>query len=296
VEHAPVVIVGAGPAGIAAAIQLKRYNIIPVVFEQSDVGGLLRNAHCVENYPGFPGGIGGPELVGLFKKQLDTAGITPTRQRVREVDYRGNSFQTVTDQQSVTSSYMVIATGTVPNILPDLLIPAEANDRVYYEVYPLVGLTGKTIAIIGAGDAAFDYALSLSPGNTVLILNRSAKTKCLSLLRERCGNQRNITYLEDTRVKAMALKCRRLVLSCAGPGEQDAVIEADYLLIAIGRTPCLNFLSPGLRGAREGLVEAKRLYFVGDVKNGDFRQTAISVGDGLRAAMEIGRTSGEAGT
>jgi len=70
-----VVIIGAGPAGISAAIQLKRYGIEPTLLEKEEIGGLLKNANLVENYPGFPNGVPGPELVKLFKKQLENAQI-----------------------------------------------------------------------------------------------------------------------------------------------------------------------------------------------------------------------------
>jgi len=87
-----VAIIGAGPVGIAAAIQLKRYDIEFMIFEKGKIGGLLRNANLVENYLGFPRGIRGRELVELFKEQLKNAGVKVQFEMVRELDYGGVAF------------------------------------------------------------------------------------------------------------------------------------------------------------------------------------------------------------
>ena len=84
VEH--VTIIGAGPAGIATALQLKRYGITPIILEKNTIGGLLRNAHLVENYPGFPKGISGVNLVRLFRKHLERAAITIFPEEVINLD------------------------------------------------------------------------------------------------------------------------------------------------------------------------------------------------------------------
>ena len=81
----PVMIIGAGPAGLATAIQLKRYGIHPLLFEGEEVGGLLRNANLVENYPGFPKGVSGSKLVNLFSRQAENLHIDVTHEQVLEL-------------------------------------------------------------------------------------------------------------------------------------------------------------------------------------------------------------------
>ncbi|MCK4224556.1 MAG: NAD(P)/FAD-dependent oxidoreductase [candidate division Zixibacteria bacterium] len=293
VDIKDVVIIGAGPAGIATAIQLKRYNIEPVLLEQEEIGGLLRNANLVENYPGFPEGIGGLDLVGLFKKQLENAGVTVTFERVLEIDYKDKVFFTKTNRKVFTSATIVIATGTKPKKFSDLPISDDIKDRIFYEIYPIRGIKNKRIAIIGAGDAAFDYALNLSFKNEVIILNKSKRTKCIPVLRERCMKSENISYLPDVSLREINNEHSKVILTCIHNGSQEKMqIDTDYLIFAMGRVPCLNILGGELKRSYETLRKANKLYMVGDVKNGIYRQTAICVGDGLKAAMEIFRNMG----
>ena len=285
-----VVIIGAGPAGVATAIQLKRYNIEPVLLEQEEIGGLLRNANLVENYPGFPGGIRGLDLVELFKKQLENAGVAVTFERVLEIGYRDKVFFTKTNREVFTSATIVIATGTKPKFFSDLPISNDIKDRIFYEIYPILGIKNKKIAIIGGGDAAFDYALNLSQKNEVLILNRSRQAKCIPILRERCMKSENISYLPDVSLRDIKNECFRVLLICVDNDSQERVqIDTDYVIFATGRVPCLDILGRELKKSHEALRKANKLYMVGDVKNGIYRQTAICVGDGIKAAMAIFR-------
>ena len=284
-----VVVIGAGPAGIATAIQLKRHNIEPVLFEQNDIGGLLRNANLIENYPGFPEGIIGSALATLFKQQLENAGVAVHNEKVLELEFQGEEFFVKTERRTVQSSVAVIATGTIPKTTLHV-IPENIKPRILYEVYPILGSRNKKIAIIGAGDAAFDYALSLSAENEVIILNRGVSTKCLPLLRERCEAIKSVSYMENIDVRGIKDNGEGILLECAKSNNERVRISTDYVIFAVGRNPCLEFLGPMLQQDSERLRQAKKLYFVGDVNNGLYRQTAISVGDGLKAAMEIAKT------
>jgi len=283
-----VAVIGAGPAGIAAAIQLKRQGIAFRIWERDKIGGLIWNAHLVENYPGFPRGISGPELAKLFKKQLDRLGVRVEFHGVLELDYSRGLFSIHTLTGIMSSRFCVVATGTEPRPLPRTLVAQDAQDRIFYEIAPLAGASGKRIAVIGAGDVAFDYALSLSRRNKVVILNRGRETKCLSLLRARVKNHPQITYRPNSRVENIRRTRTGLRLGCTNRQGKHG-LEVSYLVAAIGREPRLDFLGPALRRSRPALQASGRLYLVGDVSHSSCRQTAMAVGDGIRAALNIAR-------
>lgn len=281
-------VLGAGPAGIATAIQLKRSGIESVLMEKGEVGGLLLNANLVENYPGFPGGISGRDLAGLFKDQLKRVGVTVKFEEVIKLDYTGNLFSIETDRGVTESKIVVVATGTRPREIPGLEIKDDVRDRFFYEVYPISNIKGKKIIVIGAGDAALDYALGLSTYNEVTILNRSERTRCLPILMDRCRKSKKISYSTNTEVSGVKKEGSGLEVSAVYiPDGKAYTIYADYLITATGRDPCTDYFGPGINENLEILKKGRRLFMVGDLINGSYRQTAISVGDGIRAAMEI---------
>lgn len=285
---AKIIIIGAGPAGIAAAMQLKRYGLEALLLERERVGGLLWNANWMENYPGFPNGVTGPKLIALMEKQMKRLGVTVTREEAVRVDLQDNSLIVERRKSEYAADVVVIATGTKSNPVPDVVAPG-ARDRVFTEVWPLLETEERRIVIVGAGDAAFDYALNLSKRrNSVTILNRGGDVKCLRLLFERAAREPRIEYRPRMTVRRVEadLTAGRLRVRCEAQGGVE-FLAADYVLFAIGRRPNLDFLSESVRRRERELVESGRLYFVGDVRNGMFRQTAIAAGDGLRAAMQI---------
>jgi len=283
-----VAVIGAGPAGAAAAIQLKRQGIAFRIWERDKIGGLLRNAHLVENYPGFPRGISGPDLAQLFKKQLDRLGVRVEFYDVLELDYVRGLFSIRTPRGVLSSRICVVATGTEPRRLPETLVAQDAQDRVFYEITHLARASGKRIAVIGAGDAAFDYALSLARRNEVVILNRGRETKCLALLRARVKGLPGIAYRPNSRVETIQRTKTGLRLGCSGRRGKFST-EVSYLVAAIGREPRLDFWGSTLRRTRPALQASRRLYLVGDASHSSFRQTAMAVGDGIKAALDIAR-------
>jgi len=282
-----VIIIGGGPAGISCAIQLTRYNIEPVIVEKENIGGLLLNANNLENYPGFPKGITGTELAELLKEHLKRQKIKVLFEEVIELTSNEELFEIITNKTSYFSKFTVIASGTKPKKFGDCLIPDELVPKVFYEVYPLGTLRNKKIAIVGAGDAAFDYALNLEKGNEIVLLNRAETSKCIPVLFERVEKSPKITYIKNIRIQTISSFSRDIItLECITPkGVRN--IETNYLLVAIGRVPCLDFLSPDLKKKILKNNTNNRLYLAGDVKNDIFRQTAIATGDGIITAMKI---------
>ncbi len=282
-------IIGAGPAGISAALQLARYEICPFVYEADTPGGLLYNAGRVENYPGFPKGIDGPDLASLFAAGLDSTGAVVCPEEVLAADYSAGVFR-VHAEAEADFSRLIIATGTRPVPLDDVEYDDPGTEEaIDYGIGEIRNITGRSVAIIGAGDAAFDYALTLSKRNDIVILQRGERPRCNAALLRRVAGSERVTVLESASVVKISRDGGgRFALSlCAGGCGSHDRMTADHVIAAIGRVPReIAFLS-GLADAIDGLAEEGRLRFAGDVMNGMYRQTSIAVGDGVRAAMEI---------
>ena len=286
-SEADVTIIGAGPAGVAAAIQLKRSGIAPLLVEKERVGGLVKNACRIENYPGFPDGFSGLQLADLMAMHLAGAGVDVLFEEVLRLDHDGRYFSLETGKSRWRSRIVMMATGTKPKKCKDLYIPTEAAPYIHTEIYPIRDCIGKRIAIVGAGDAAFDYALNLAVNNDVVILNRSEETRCLPLLRKRAAQTPRIAVWSQAAIETVSEACPEgLLLTCRLPGRSIS-LSAQYLILAIGREPQRDFLSETVR-VRTGIFEKKgMLHEIGDIRNGSFRQVAIAVGDGIRAAMSV---------
>jgi len=283
---AEIVIIGAGPAGITAAVQLRRAGFSPVVFEKAEIGGLLHEANYVENYPGFPNGIAGRDLAELLKGQFERFEIETINYEVKKIDLCNGCFSIDTSAGEFTANIVIIASGTVPKAPEGIIFGENVERKVHRGVLGLENVVGERIAILGAGDAAFDYALNLARRNEIVILGRGSEPKCLPLLFQRAVANPHIEYYRDYSASSVSRKEGRLNIE----GLNDALpmgILADRLLIAIGRIPAEEFLSIEIKKLKEEFVKKGSLYFIGDVVNGDFRQLSIAVGDGMRAAMSI---------
>ena len=232
----PVCVIGGGPAGLAAAIQLRRYELPTRLFEQNQLGGLLWNANLVENYPGFPEGISGPALVKNMVDQVLSSKVKITQQEVLNLSIAGDTFQVSTSKSTSIFRAVVVATGTKPKRLTDLSIPEILHQNIFYEIYPLTALAGKLIIVVGGGDAAFDYALNLGKQNYVIILNRSTEVKCLPLLWHRARAAENITYHPNTTITRLVPgDLGGMDVECSSP-DGSLVLHADYLIGQRNRT------------------------------------------------------------
>jgi len=282
------VIIGAGPAGIAAAIYLKRAGAEIALFEKAKVGGLLRSANLVENYPGFPEGISGLKLVSLFEEQLEAMNIRPVMERVTDIEHLKNVFRITAGCGKLCARNVLIATGTRP--IPLVLEGSDgpAGTRIFYDVNAVPKREGRAL-VIGGGDAAFDYALNLDGrGMDAIIVSRS-KPKCLKLLAQRAREER-ISVAVGCTPKSVRFNGKRVELKCAS-SERSRNFEGDFILVATGRTPdtgALDGLAKKVKVKGRGPeTNLRGLYMIGDVLGGSYRQTGIAVGSGVLAAMMI---------
>jgi thioredoxin reductase len=285
-----VIIIGAGPAGIAAAVQLQRSGIKFLLLEKVGIGGLLNEAHRVENFPGIPNGIAGKTLAARLKRQLLASGIQFEKTQVLRLAYRDGGFTVQTEKQTFRAGKVILACGTTPLAPGPPLDQLRFQDRIFNSVLPLLKVRQKTIAVIGGGDAAFDYALNLAGKNKVHILSRSARPRALPVLFDRCRRHHNIIIHENSRLTDAAAGARaaEVILKTINPlnGRKDEIL-CHLILTAVGRAPALHFLDPDLGAAIAELEAQKKIFLAGDVGNGRFRQAAIAAAGGLRAAMEI---------
>ena len=250
-----VVIVGAGPAGLAAARQLKLYGINPLVFECDEPGGLLLNACSVINYPGVPEGISGRELIKRFP--------LPDRLVLKEVTgvTREDQYYQVHSKSRVIKAHsVIIASGTIPG---KITIPGIPSSDIYYEVKNLVDDPCKSVAVIGSGDAALDYAMNLSGRHIVSVYARNDFSGAVHHLLEKVQNESRITLHPNSLPKES--------------------FEEEVILAAVGRLVRVDFISEKLLSSPP--VDGS-FHMCGDCTNGIYRQTAIAVGNGIEAAMK----------
>jgi len=280
-------IIGAGPAGMIAAIQLKRNGYNPLLIEKKQVGGLLLNANLVENYPGFAQGLPGKSLVRHFTQHLTKIDITPIKAEVTNVQKHKKGFRIITNLKQYDVKAVIVASGTKPRPFGfDKENELYKSGRLFYEVNNFPQLKPNDIVtIIGGGDAAFDYALNLAnhlKKIAINILYRSAHPHCLPLLWDRVKKQKsirlfaqtiatNVSYQDNNR-NYLILKIKKV--------KTIAVLKTKYVLVAVGRDPQKEFLDHKINWDN-----VPGFFMAGDVKRGRFRQAVIAAGDGLLAAM-----------
>ena len=284
-----IVIIGGGPAGIAAAIQLKLYGLNPIIFEKNKIGGLIRNANNIENYPGIPGSINGRKFAENLNKQADKNDLNILYEEVTKVKYTRDRFNLFYKDQVIQSDYLIIATGTKPNTIKFKNLEKLEGDKVFYDLEFLYNVQNKDIGIIGSGDAAFDYSSNLSKKNSVKIFSRNDNIHCNVKLLKSVQNNKSIVHFQNYTLKEAIQTRNKLEIKFqTKTGIVD--VELDYLLIAIGREAENSFIDRYFAKKIDSLILQNKLFLIGDLVNGRKRQLSIATGDGIKAAMEINQS------
>ncbi len=258
-------IIGAGPAGISAGVQLKRYGLSTLIFEKDRIGGLVRNAYLVENSMLYPQGIKGEDLAKILEKYTAIYALNIIFEKVVRIRREEDFFMVSTPSGDYTFKHLVVATGTRPRRLP---FPG-----LKYHVTEMQGKYDHVL-IIGGGEIALDYGLTMSERSRKVTILYRREIKANAYLLEAVKNRRNIELVKDTVQDIVTEGIGKKVLA------QSHIFNVDEVLVAIGREPNIEIV--------KGL-EAPNLWLAGDVKNGIYRQTTIAIGDGIKVAMEIWR-------
>jgi thioredoxin reductase (NADPH) len=281
-----VAVIGGGPAGIAASIYLKRAGIDVILFEKDEIGGLLLNAHLVENYPGFPNGISGKNLCKLFKKHQKKWKIKTILEGVNNITIKNNHYTIKTQHEEIKSRSVIISTGTIPKIIGIDGEQILSKRLLFYDVKDLLPKlkSNNTVIVIGGGDAAFDYSLNLADNDILIDLcYKSNNPKCLKLLEEKvkkCSKIKCHSNFEPIRI--IENEGKPEVTFKSVKTSKVKKIKSDYILIACGRKPNDELINKELKKNN-----IPSFYIAGDVKTGRFRQVGIAVGEGIHAAMNI---------
>lgn len=296
-----VIIIGSGPAGYTAAIYLGRAGYKPLVIAGAlTPGGQLMNTTEVENYPGFPEGILGPDLMESMQKQAEKFGAEILLNDVTSVDFK-SAAKLVTTDDGITyeSDAVIVSTGSQ---VRKLGVPGEleysGRGVSYCATCDGFFFRGKPITVVGGGDSAFEEALFLTRfGSSVTLIHRRNEFRASKIMVDRAKENEKIKFITNSvvdevhgnDVEATSLTVRNVIT-----GETQEV-ESAGLFVAIGHTPATKFLNDQLKLNEDGTIvvdgattrtSVEGVFAAGDVVDSIYRQAISAAGMGCRAALD----------
>jgi len=300
-----VVIIGSGPAAHTAAIYAARANLNPLMFEGMMAGGIAAGGQLtttteVENFPGFPEGISGPELMVRMREQSVKCGATIKTVTVDKVDLKSQPFKVVAGSETIETKTLIIATGATAKRLG---LPGE--ERLWQRGISACAVCdgalpvfrNKPLVVIGGGDSAIEEATHLTKyGNKVYIVHRRDALRASKAMQDRAFANEKIEIVWDSiPLETLGEKMLSGVKVKNVKTEEETVLEASGLFYAIGHTPNTAFLDGQLDTDETGYVKTapgtpqtsiNGVFACGDVQDRHYRQAITAAGTGCMAALE----------
>jgi thioredoxin reductase (NADPH) len=301
-EVRDVIVIGSGPAGYTAALYAARAQLRPLVFEGSvTAGGALMNTTDVENFPGFPDGILGPDLMDAMRKQAERFGAQLVPEDVTEVDLTASPKVVRTDVDTYYAKAVIIATGSRYR---ELGIEGEkrlsGHGVSWCATCDGFFFRGQHIAVVGGGDSAMEEALFLTRfAETVTVIHRRSELRASKIMQERAFANPKIRFLWDTMVTEVLgdTKVSGLRLRNKKTGE-ESTLEITGLFVAIGHEPRSELFTGQLPADTEGYLLVDQpstrtsipgVFACGDVVDHTYRQAVTAAGTGCSAALDAER-------
>ncbi|HUT54763.1 MAG TPA: thioredoxin-disulfide reductase [bacterium] len=298
-RHVPLVIVGGGPAGLTAAIYGVRSGIQLEVIERGVPGGQVFIAHRIENYPGFPDGISGPELSDRMKGQAEKLGVKIVQDRVQSVELAGEKKKLYLDGgDALTCDALIVATGSNPNKLG---VPGEGKfwgkGVSYCATCDGNFFRGQRVAVVGGGDSACQEAEMLAHlAKDVYIIHRRHQFRAQEYLAQCALAEPNIHVLWDSVLEKIEgdKEVQAITLKNVKTGESTRM-ELEGVFIYVGMHPITEFLRGVVELTPEGYIKAGEdtktsvpgIFAAGDVRIKPARQIATAVADGASAVRAV---------
>ena len=300
IERIKVLIIGSGPAGLAAALYAARAELEPLVITGTALGGQASTTHIIENYPGFPEGIGGAELGEIFQKHAERFGARFDYDVITEVDFSQQPYIAKTYSKEYQADSVIITTGASPYYLN---VPGE--ERLAGRGVSYCGtcdgwfFKGKRVVVVGGGDSALEEALFLTRFATkVTIVHRRDELRAGAILQRRAKENEKIDFIYDTVVSEIKgdTAVEGVQLKNVKTGE-ESYFETDGVFIFIGHKPNTELFENSLELDSQGYVKTGMgletnypgVYVAGEVADPVYRQVVTSAGMGAAAAIKATR-------